>query len=143
MTTPCSASRIRGWIAIAVFACPLSGSGQVYSGTGNIHEVFVGTETESYFRALDLTDTSSDASWTIRPLSPGQLKRLARSLGADPWHARLTGLAVSGSRFHFGVLSPTVSVRYKSQFPYGSNDAAIWAGRGATIAAQVGVYADL
>jgi hypothetical protein len=143
LTTPRFASRIRVWIALAVFTSPLSGSGQVYSGTGNIHEVFVGTETESYLRALDLTDTSSDASWTIRPLSPGQGKRLARSLGADPWHARLTGFAVSGSPFHFGFLSPSVSVRYNSQFPYGSNDAAIWAGRGATIAAQAGVYADL
>jgi hypothetical protein len=135
--------RIRVWIALAVFACPLSGNGQVYSGTGNIHEVFVGSETESYLRALDLTDTTSDAGWTIRPLSPAQLKRLAHSLAADPWHARLTGFMVSDSPFHFGFLSPNASVRYNSQFPYGSNDAAIWAGRGATIAVQAGVYADL
>ncbi|MGZ3333225.1 MAG: capsule assembly Wzi family protein [Gemmatimonadaceae bacterium] len=143
MTTPRFAPRIRVCIALASFAWPLTASGQVYSGTGNIHEVFVGTETESYLRALDLTDTTSDASWTIRPLSPVQLKRLARSLGADPWQARLTGFAGSESPFHVGFLSPNASVRYNSQFPYGSNDAAIWAGRGATIGAQAGIYADL
>jgi hypothetical protein len=141
LTTPRFAGRIRIWIAVFVFAWPLSGSGQVYSGAGNIHEVFVGTETESYLRALDLTDTTSDASWSIRPLSPVQLERLAHLVASDPWHARLAGFASSESLFHFGLLSPNASVRYNSQFPYGSNDAAIWAGRGATIAAQVGVYA--
>lgn len=50
---------------------------------------------------------------------------------------------MSESSFHFGFLSPNTSVRYNSEFPYGSNDAAIWAGRGATIAAQGGVYAAL
>lgn len=102
----------------------------------------MGTETESYIRALDLTDTTSDASWSMRPFSPVQLKRLARSLGSDPWHAHLAGFAQSSFPFHFGFLSPNASVRYNSQFPYGSNDAAIWAGRGATVAAQAGVYAE-
>jgi hypothetical protein len=39
------------------------------------------------------------------------------------------------------MLSLNASVRYNSQFPYGSNDGAIWAGRGATVAAQAGLYA--
>jgi hypothetical protein len=143
LTTPHFATRLRIWIAIAAFAWPLSGSGQLYSGTGNIHEVFVGTETESYLRALDLMDTTSDANWSIRPFSPAPLKRFARSLGSDPWNSRRAGFRLSESLFHFGFLSPNASVRYNSQFPYGSNDAAVWAGRGATIAAQGGVYADL
>ena len=143
MTTPRFASRVRIWIAITAFAWPVAGSAQLYTGTGNIHEVFVGTETESYIRALDLNDTSSDANWSIRPFSPVQLKKLAHSLGNDPWRARLTGFGQSNALFHVGFLSPSASVRYNSQFPYGSNDAAIWAGRGATVAAQAGVYADL
>lgn len=142
MITSRFASRIRIWIAIAAFAWPVAASGQLYTGTGNIHEVFVGAETESYIRALDLNDTTSDASWSIRPFSPVQLKRLAHSLGSDPWRARLTGFAQMNTPFHFGFLSPNASVRYNSQFPYGSNDAAIWAGRGATVAAQAGVYAE-
>jgi hypothetical protein len=133
--------RINLWLVLAFFAWPLSASAQLYTGTGNIHEVFVGTESESYFRYLDLTDTTSNASLLIRPLSPSQLKTLARAVGGTPWQARLTGFADSTTLYEFGLLSPSASVRYNSQFPYGSNDGAIWAGRGATIAAQAGVYA--
>jgi hypothetical protein len=143
LTTARFGLRIRVGIALAAFAWPLTGSGQLYSGTGNIHEVFVGTETEGYLRALDLMDTTSDASWSIRPLSPIQLKRLGRSLSDDPWRHRLAGFAESKSPFHFGFLSPNASVRFNSQFPYGSNDGAIWAGRGATISAEAGFYADV
>jgi hypothetical protein len=114
---------------------------QVYSGAGNIHEVFPGTETESYLRYRDLTDTTSDANWSIRPLSPRQLETIARSLARHPWQARLSHFADSSSGFAFGWLSPNASVRYNSAFPYGSNDGAIWAGRGATIAAQAGLFA--
>jgi hypothetical protein len=141
LTTTRTALRIRIFIAAASVAWPLSGTAQVYSGTGNIHEVFVGAETEAYLRYVDLTDTSSDASWSIRPLSPPQLKKLAASVGGSPWRTRLTGFANSNGPFHFGLVSPGASVRYNSQFAYGSNDAAIWAGRGATVAAQGGVYA--
>ena len=143
LTTTRFASRICIWIAVPIFAWPFPAGAQVYSGTGNIHEVFVGAETESYLRYLDLTDTTSNAAWSIRPLSPGQLKKLAHALGGDPWQARMATFADSNSPFHFGLLSPNASVRYNSQFPYGSNDAAIWAGRGATLALQGGLYAEI
>ncbi|HEY3113412.1 MAG TPA: capsule assembly Wzi family protein [Gemmatimonadaceae bacterium] len=116
---------------------------QVYSGAGNIHEVFVGTETESYLRYLDLSDTSSAESWLIRPLSPSQVNKFAQALGSHPWEARLAGLGNSSRPWDFQLLSPNVSVRYNSHFPYGSNDGAIWAGRGATLAGQAGLYARL
>jgi hypothetical protein len=128
---------------VTALAWPLSGNAQVYSGTGNIHEVFVGSETETYLRYLDLTDTTSSASWQIRPISPPQLKKLAAPIAGSPWSARLAGYADPGRLFRIGLLSPNANVRYNSQFPYGSNDAAIWAGRGATLAAQAGVYADI
>src|SRR4051794_6624523 len=98
---------------------------------------------EAYLRYLDLTDTTSNASWSIKPLSPPQLKKLAVLVGDSPWHARLTGFSDSTRAIRMGFLSPNASVRYNSQFPYGSNDAAIWAGRGATVAAQAGVFADI
>jgi hypothetical protein len=120
---------------------PYVARAQIYSGAGNIHEVFVGTETETYLRLVDLTDTSSLASWLIRPLSPPQLDKLAQSLGNHSWQARLTGFSPSTSASDFGWLSPNASARFNSGFAYGSNDAAIWAGRGATVAAQAGLYA--
>jgi hypothetical protein len=117
--------------------------GQVYSGAGNIDEVFVGTETESYLRYNDLADSSSDESWMIRPLSRAQLDKLSQALGNHPWRVRLDGFTTSPGHFDFRLLSPNVSARYNSQFPYGSNDGAIWSGRGLTVAAQTGLYARL
>jgi hypothetical protein len=115
--------------------------GQVYSGAGNVREVFVGTETESYLRYSDLSDTSSTQAWSIRRLSPVQVSQLARSLGNHPWEARLGRFATSPARFEFSFLSPSGSLRFNSQFPYGSNDGPIWAGRGLTMSAQGGLYA--
>ena len=134
-------SRIGLWITIAVFGWPILLNGQTYSGSGNSHEVFVGTETESYLRYLDLTDTTSSASWMIRPLSTTQLRRLSSVLVGQPWLTRLRGFAAATSPTEVGLLSPNVSLRFNSSFPYGSNDAAVWAGRGATVAVQAGVYA--
>jgi len=115
---------------------------QVYSGTGNRHEVFVGTESEVYLRYLDLTDTTSLESWSIRPLSPVQINRMAKSVGDHPWQRRLnlTGPISTGE---FRLLSPNASLRLNSGFPYGSNDAAVWAGRGATVSAQAGIFAKI
>jgi hypothetical protein len=98
---------------------------------------------EAYLRYLDLVDTSSNATWSMRPLSPTQLRRLSRVREEHPWQARLTSFADSPGVFHIRLLSPNVTVRYNSAFPYGSNDGAIWAGRGATFAAQAGLYANI
>jgi hypothetical protein len=139
----CGITRIGLCTILFVLASRETAFSQVYSGTGNIHEVFVGTETESYLRYLDLSDTSSHQSVAIRPLSPAQLGKLTGALYGSPWEVRLTAFGNSSGPLEFRLLSPNASFRYNSQFPYGSNDGAIWAGRGATIAAQGGVYARL
>lgn len=106
-----------------------------------MHEVFVGTEIESYLRYFDLSDTSSTQGWSIRPMSPAQVRALARALNDHPWKARLSRFAASSSPFEFRFLWPNGSLRFNSEFPYGSNDGAIWAGRGFTVAADGGLYA--
>ena len=143
LTARCFFKRHAMWIAIAAFLWPAVGTGQVYSGTGNMHEVFAGAETETYLRYIDLTDTTSAASWSIRPLSPAQVKKVARGLVSHPWQSRLAGFSDTSSMFAVRLLSPNVSLRYNSAFPYGSNDGAIWAGRGITTAAQLGLFAKL
>ena len=135
------AARIGTWIVVVGFSWSPTAIGQVYSGAGNTHEVFVGTETESYLRYVDLSDTSSNQASSIRPMSPAQISGLAQALGNHPWQSRLAGFVTSPSPFAFRFLSPSASVRFNSQFPYGSNDGAIWAGRGFTMAAQGGLYA--
>jgi hypothetical protein len=126
----------------STFSAPAATS-QVYSGVGNLHEVFVGSETETYLRYLDLSDTGSSASWVIRPLSPSQVRALANAVAAHPWQSRLRAVTSFSSAVEAGLLSPNASVRFNSSFPYGSNDGPIWAGRGATLAVQAGVYAQL
>jgi len=128
-------------LLVASIVCsPLPASSQLYSGTGGIHEVFVGAETEAYLRYMDLIDTTSSASWQIRPLSPSQLRALGSAAQAGPWAAQLRSFDAPRD-IEAGLLSPGIALRYNSQFPYGSNDGAIWAGRGATTSAQVGAFA--
>lgn len=135
--------RLGTWIALVAFVSPALAGSQVYSGVGNIHEVFVGSETEQYLRYLSLDDSTSSESWLIRPLSPVQVRLLARALGTHPWLTHLAGFADSSPVFEATLLSPGASIRFNSAFPYGSNDGAIWAGRGLTFAAQGGLYARL
>ena len=136
-------SRTRNQIllALSTMCWPLAASAQFYSGTGGMHEVFAGSETETYLRYMDLVDTTSSASWEIRPLSPPQLRSLGNAARNGPWSPRMDAFFNAPRLIEFGLLSPGVGVRYNTQFPYGSNDGAIWAGRGATSSIQAGVYA--
>jgi hypothetical protein len=133
--------RISISIALFLILTPLIARAQIYSGTGSIREVFVGTETESYLRALSLTDTTLNDNWTIRPLSPRQLNRRRNEVTGTPWERRLHSFSDSSHSFEARFLSPSTSARFNSAFPYGSNDGAIWAGRGLTTSASFGGYA--
>ena len=130
------------WIILLLLA-PAAATGQIYSGTGNSREVFVGSETEQYLRYLSVAGLADGQSWSIRPLSPAQIDALGIDTSAHPWEMRLRGFARSSSPLEVRLLSPNASVRFNSEFPYGSNDGAIWAGRGMTFSAQGGVYARL
>jgi hypothetical protein len=83
----------RLWIALVAIVSPSLAKTQTYSGTGNIHEVFVGSETESYLRYVDLNDTTSSAGWLIRLFSTRQLRQLSNELVDQPWQAHLKGFA--------------------------------------------------
>ena len=135
-------SAARVGIAAVVITFPCGVRAQVYNGTGNIHEVFADSELETYLRYLDLTDTTSYESWSIRPFSPLQLRQFARDVPGSPWAARLTSFKPREGAFRIGLLSPQTGARFNSTFPYGSNDGAIWAGRGLTSSVAAGVYAD-
>lgn len=136
-----SSKRIGVFVLLVGLTAPAASWSQVYSGAGNRYEVFVGTETEQYLRYLSLTDTTINGSWSIRPLSPSQIQDGFHTAGSHPWQSRLAGLTRPNRAIELGLVSPNASVRLNTAFPYGSNDGAIWAGRGLTIAAQAGVYA--
>ncbi|HET7614744.1 MAG TPA: capsule assembly Wzi family protein [Gemmatimonadaceae bacterium] len=128
------------WITLLLVA-PMAAVGQTYSGAGNAHEVFVGSETEQYLRYLSVAGLANGSPWSIRPLSPTQVAAMGVDTASHPWGSRLTGFARPSSLVELRLLSPNASERFNSEFPYGSNDGAIWAGRGLTFAAQAGVYA--
>ena len=136
------AARLRTLLTLCACFAPVELTAQTnYTGIGGLNQVSVASETETYLRYMDLTDTTSSASWTLRPLSPPQIRALASRLTNDPWSSHLRGFESSHKRFELGFLSPSLSVRFNSQFPYGSNDGPIWAGRGLTTAIQGGAYA--
>jgi hypothetical protein len=134
------------FIAIAFLTLLLdtrAAAAQVYTGSGSIHEVFVGTENENYLRYIDLIDTASSQSWTIRPLSPPQVTELFRIVPGTAWATRLARSAATSDPITAGFLSSNVSSRANTAYPYGSNDAAIWTGRGLTLSAQAGAFAQM
>jgi hypothetical protein len=73
----------------------------------------------------------------------GVLRKYARAfslvqgsqLADHPWSERFSSDSAA-----FGFASPSVSVLANSGFPFGFNDGAVWAGRGATIVASGGMW---
>jgi len=79
--------------------------------------------------------------WSIRGFAPAELDRLAPREGSHPWASRfdLGPGEAGGPRFE--ILRPSLETIYNSAFPAGGNDGAVWAGRGLTTVATVGVAA--
>ena len=98
----------------------------------------VGGELENYLRSLQALGDVPVLPWSLRGFSPVQLDRLLSTDSLHPWSARFD-LAPRPRRRAEGWASPIrLRVGYNSTFPYGSNDGAVWAGRGLTTAVQAG-----
>jgi len=102
-------------------------------------EVFVGSELESYLRVLQLRRIVPEQPWSLRPFSPAELGRLAPSDSGHPWAARYDFRPTDRARLT--PLRPALTVDVNTTFPYGHNDGAVWAGRGVTMAGEVGFRA--
>jgi hypothetical protein len=100
-------------------------------------EVTAGGEAERYLRLLQVVGAAPLYPWSIRGFSPAEVDRLLAAGGQGPWAARL-GAADSAHGVRLVVLRPSTSLVYNSAFPAGSNDGAVWAGRGVTAAATAG-----
>jgi hypothetical protein len=101
--------------------------------------VSVGTVEDNYLRYLQSIGEVPEYPWSIRGFGPQE----ARSLAADArGHPSFPGLSeVRQSTFSAQLLPVEGTVRFNSAFPYGSNDGAIWAGRGFTPAVAGGFVA--
>lgn len=87
----------------------------------------VGGDVERYVRALALAGIIAPVPWAIRPFGPDDLEKFLQdsAVGAHPWKAAinraLTPRASVGSMLFAGA---------NSGFAWGSNDGAMWQGRG-------------
>ena len=101
------------------------------------HHVTVGSSEEDYLRYLQIAGLASLYPWSLREFSQPELARMAVAHGSHPWSGK-GDYRDSPARFSFSILPVNAVLRYNSAFPYGSNDGAVWAGRGLTSAVDVG-----
>ena len=93
-----------------------------------------GGEFEEYLRVLQVAGIAPRYPWSIRGFSADEIGPLAAADSTGPWGLKNR---YRSSLFDLGAL--TASSVYNSAFPYGSNDGAVWAGRGLTVSASGGV----
>ncbi len=101
------------------------------------HHVMVGSDDENYLRYLQDAGLAAPYPWSLREFSQKELAKLAVRRGSHPWSGK-GDYKDNPSRFSFKVLPVNVVFRFNSAFPYGSNDGAVWAGRGLTSAIDMG-----
>ena len=96
-----------------------------------------GFELDNYVRYLQTLGKVPLGAWGLRPFSAPEVDSLSKISGAHPWQR--SWLFESDSAHHFSVLPSTASTEFNSAFPWGSNDGAVWAGRGLTTSVQGGI----
>jgi hypothetical protein len=94
------------------------------------------TEDETYLRYLQASDVVRRYPWSLRGFSPAESMRLAAITGRHPWSR---SAPFTSEQRRVRMLPLMAMVRGNSAFPYGSNDGPVWAGRGLTVSATVGV----
>ncbi len=105
-------------------------------------EAFVGGELEGYLRTLQTLGDVPLRPWSLRSFSPRGVHALAPAdTLAHPWRAHFDVAGARPGTLDVRVLRPSVGTRYNSAFPWGLNDGAVWAGRGATAWASAGAAA--
>lgn len=92
--------------------------------------VSVGTVEDNYLRYLQSIGEVPSYPWSIRGFGPQEARLLSADSRGHPGFPGLT--EVRRSTFSARLLPVEGAVRFNSAFPYGSNDGAIWAGRGFT-----------
>lgn len=104
-----------------------------------VTEIGPGTELENYLRLLQLTGDAQWYPWTLRAFSGDELRGLLpRESATVSW--RLSPARINS---RFSIAPVILNTVLNSAFPYGMNDGAAWAGRGATLQLKAGVRAQL
>jgi hypothetical protein len=117
--------------------CPVFLAAQTTVPREAPHHVMVGSSDEDYLRYLQIAGLAPVYPWSLREFSQPELARMAAPHGSHPWSGK-GDYTDSPSRYSFSILPVNAVLRYNSAFPYGSNDGAVWAGRGLTSALDLG-----
>ncbi|HVH14005.1 MAG TPA: capsule assembly Wzi family protein [Longimicrobium sp.] len=100
-------------------------------------EVTAGSEAERYLRVLQVAGKAPLYPWGVRGFSAAEVDRLMPADTVEhPWAAR-AGIAAGDSN-RVQSLRSRADLVYNSAFPQGTNDGAVWAGRGVTASASSG-----
>lgn len=99
--------------------------------------VVVASDAERYLRVLQVAGAVPQYPWGIRGFSPAEVDRLIPDSAAHPWADRFPP-ADSGT-VRVRPVRPQAGLIFNSAFPQGTNDGALWAGRGLTAALSAGV----
>jgi hypothetical protein len=118
---------------------PELGLSQSRTSETGLNEIFADSELENYLRYLQTTGEVALYPWSLRGFSPVEIDRLLPSGAVHPWSSRFPLRRDSTSGPTWSVVAPRAALTYNSRFPFGSNDGAVWAGRGLTTAVQAGV----
>jgi hypothetical protein len=131
----------RALIGVVALAVSQTAAAQttVSDNTSFRSEIFAGSVPENYLRYLQTIGMVPLYPWSSRAFSPRELDFLAPKDSAHPWSGRFASEPTSILGIRYDILSPDVALRYNTGAPYGSNDGPIWAGRGLTSSAQLGI----
>lgn len=101
--------------------------------------MYAGSELETYLRNLQVAGVIGPYLWSGRRFTAAEVDHLLPTDSAHPWAARYDWRPAPTRGVSVALARPEVASRFNSGFPYGYNDGAVWAGRGATVSAQGGV----
>lgn len=96
------------------------------------------SEDEVYLRHLQIAGLVRAHLWSVRGFSMSEWESLSAVPGCHPW-TRTPRFRSTALRRE--LLPVTAELRLNSSFPYGSNDGAVWAGRGLTASVTAGIAA--
>lgn len=121
----------------ALLAVPLSA--QRYTPDLRNEGVVVGSDVERYLRVLQVAGAAPLYPWSIRGFSPAEVERLLPDTAAHPWRDRFLPADSAPETVRISPVRPQAGLTFNSTFPQGTNDGALWTGRGLTAALSAGV----
>ncbi len=124
-------------IAASLISVPARTSAQQTTAGVGLVAIQPGSDLDEYTRYLQTIGSVSSTPWNIRETS---IERTSMEVPAarNPWSARFQTRTSPESLVQWSLFPVSVDTRVNSGFPFGSNDGAVWAGRGLTVAVDAG-----